>query len=282
MSWRLSEEDTREAVLESSSYGTHLLQLKAAMGSTSPYFKNWTSIDAHGKENLPCVNIWWHGITCTELGGPKSIVAEIQLGTGLSGPIPAGLLDYPMATVFLNGNNLSGPIPAIIGCDDWLKSLFLGDNSLTGPIPPSLTKCNALWDLDLSDNKLEGPIPAFANMPTLTTLELQHNRLTGGVPKSFAQLQNLQELDLSFNHLKAPVADLAFVADNLALHKLNVRNNFFYGPLPKEWSTLQIDSLSGGAQGVNKNCFKTFTKSSPKLKLRPARDCRYFYAHLSA
>ena len=75
-----------------------------------------------------------------------------------------------------------------------LAGLYLNDNQLTGPIPTELGKLVKLTELYLSRNRqwvpgtgyeggLEGPIPAeLGNLTNLTQLNLGNNRLTGAIP----------------------------------------------------------------------------------------------------
>ncbi|KAK6930663.1 Leucine-rich repeat [Dillenia turbinata] len=57
-----------------------------------------------------------------------------------------------------------------------LKSLYLNDNNITGPIPQSLTTLPQLTTLDVSNNNLTGTIPVFPSRVKLTTTG---NRLLG-------------------------------------------------------------------------------------------------------
>ena len=61
--------------------------------------------------------------------------------------------------MFLDDNDLSGPIPPELGGLASLESLGLGANDLTGPIPPELGNLASLERLFLYNNDLSGPIP---------------------------------------------------------------------------------------------------------------------------
>ena len=69
----------------------------------------------------------------------------------------------------LNGNGLTGSIPAELGNLAHLASVTLSDNQLTGPIPAELGDLANLSRLYLSGNRLTGPIPQ-----SLTNLRLAH------------------------------------------------------------------------------------------------------------
>lgn len=72
----------------------------------------------------------------------------------------------------LEGNNLSGALPAEVGALDALTGLSLGDNALSGPLPQSLGNLVLLEHLDLGGNPLTGPVPL--SLSGLEHLELLH------------------------------------------------------------------------------------------------------------
>ncbi|XP_010907952.2 uncharacterized protein [Elaeis guineensis] len=80
----------------------------------------------------------------------------------------------------LHDNNVSGPLPSQIGKLQSLESLNLGVNSLNGSIPASLGKLSSLSELNLTSNFLVGALMEahFANLTSLTILDLSHNSLT--------------------------------------------------------------------------------------------------------
>ena len=59
----------------------------------------------------------------------------------------------------VNGNQLTGPIPAQLGSLTNLIELNLAGNHLTGPIPPELGRLAKLRSLSLSLNQLSGCVP---------------------------------------------------------------------------------------------------------------------------
>jgi len=90
----------------------------------------------------------------------------------------------------LNGNGLTGSIPAELGNLTYLASVTLPDNRLTGPIPPEMGNLSSLKRLSLANNRLMGSIPEeMGNLSSLRWLELAGNQLTGPIPQSLTNLR---------------------------------------------------------------------------------------------
>jgi len=130
--------------------------------------------------------------------------------------------------VYLDGNRLTGAIPAELGRCTKLRKLHLNYNQLSGPIPASLGRCAALTSLVLHSNQLCGPIPsALGRCRLLSRLLLHHNQLTGAVPRELANCAALKVLTLHNNcldgTLPATIATMPSLADlttndNATLH----------------------------------------------------------------
>ena len=106
----------------------------------------------------------------------------------------------------LDGNNLSGSLPAELEKLTSLTRLALNRNSLTGAIPSELGNLSNLSIIGLARNSLSGTLPAsLGNLSGLTRLSLHDNTaLSGPLPDGFVNLANLQRLAVASTGLCAP------------------------------------------------------------------------------
>ena len=108
--------------------------------------------------------------------------------------------------LYLNNNQLTGPIPRQFGQLTRLQRLLLNHNRLTGPIPTELARLSQLERLYLDNNQLTGPIPAeLAELSQLQRLHLQYNQLTGAIPSDLGRLSNLKQFSYRGNQVTGPV-----------------------------------------------------------------------------
>ena len=93
-----------------------------------------------------------------------------------------------LATLYLHGSQIEGPLPACLASLKRLQVLTLHQNQLTGTIPESLAHLDDLKVLTLHSNQLTGSIPQELSLSTnLAFFSASDNALTGSIP----------ELDLS-------------------------------------------------------------------------------------
>ena len=205
------------------------------------------------------------------LGQLDALTELILFGNGLTGPIPAELVQLSRLRILeLGGNALTGVIPPGLGQLRELEILGLRENELTGSIPAELPQLGRLRRLDLGANRLAGaippelgqlrnleylglwlneltgPIPAeLAQLGRLRRLDLAVNRLEGAIPAELAQLDRLQELELAQNELTGPIpAELAALS---GLRNLDLSGNNLTGPVPPELGRLSgLESLRLG------------------------------------
>ena len=139
--------------------------------------------------------------------------------------------DTTVAYIFMNYNNLSGPLPPEIGNLTGLQVLDLTENFITGAIPPEIGNLNQLAVLSLFRNRLTGPIPAeIGGLTSLGNLDLGENQLTGAIPTELGNLVNLSSLYLGNNDLSGPLP--TSLGNLTGLQTLYLQSNRLSGEIP--------------------------------------------------
>uniref|UniRef100_A0ACD6AG21 Uncharacterized protein n=1 Tax=Avena sativa TaxID=4498 RepID=A0ACD6AG21_AVESA len=106
-------------------------------------------------------------------------------GNNFTGPLPSFHRLTALKSMFLSDNKFSGNIHEEFFPNlNHLKKLWLDQNELSGPIPPSILEAKALIELHLERNDFSGELPP-APPPALKTLDLSENDLEGVVPEGF-------------------------------------------------------------------------------------------------
>ena len=178
----------------------------------------------------------WHGVDTVM----DDRVTGLKLpSNNLSGPIPTVLGDLTGLEVLdLSRNGLTGKIPAAFESLTALTTLDLSGNGLTGEIPAALESLTALITLDLSGNGLTGEIPSgLGDLTALTTLDLSSNDLDGGIPSELGRLTRLEALRLYDNDLNRPIPVELGNLTNLT--ELDLSGNRLSG-----WIPAQLDKLT--------------------------------------
>ncbi|KAG6692159.1 hypothetical protein I3842_10G099500 [Carya illinoinensis] len=161
-----------------------------------------------------------------EIFNISTIQLFILLGNHLSVTLPSnmGLLLPYLRGIFLEGNELSGTIPATIANVSQLISVKLESNSFSGLIPKTL------------DNLIKVPpelsiFSYFANNPYLKKLYLSMNPLNGVLPNSIGNhLIFLEQLDLTGCNIKG---NIPIDIGNLSrLTYMSLGDNDISGPIP--------------------------------------------------
>ena len=185
-----------------------------------------------------------------EIGNLSNLTFLGLHDNGLTGPIPAWLGTMTSLTGLVLGDNaLSGPLPSeLASLSDLadLASLWVPGLELSGPIPSWLSNLTNLRSLNLSDNRLTGTIPTWlGNLTNLQFLRLYANPLTGPLPQTLTQL-SLRTFWVHFTQACAP-ADAAFQAWVATIP-------FFRGTTCEQDRTGSFpDTLTPGETGVRGN-----------------------------
>ncbi|VAI50118.1 unnamed protein product [Triticum turgidum subsp. durum] len=190
-------------------------------------------------------------------------VATLSLQrNNFSGPIPTVIgLMQALAVLDLSLNQLSGPIPSILGNLTYTEKLDLNDNKLTGLIPPELGKLTALYDVNLANNELEGMIPGnISSCTSLVSFNAYGNKLNGTIPRSLHKLQSMTYLNLSSNYLNGAIP--TELARMINLDVLDLSYNHINGFIPRELGMLQnlillkleSNNMTGDVSSLT-NCF---------------------------
>ena len=177
----------------------------------------------------------WEGVTTDDEGRVTKL--EVN-GNDLTGEIPAELGSLTnLEWLQLAYNQLTGEIPAELGNLANLQTLFLGRNQLTGEIPAELGDLTNLKGLWLDSNQLTGEIPAeLGNLANLHSLWLDSNQLTGAIPAELGSLTSLQSLWLQGNQLTGEIpAELGNLTN---LRWLSLASNQLTGAIPAELGDL--------------------------------------------
>ncbi|CAA6660884.1 unnamed protein product [Spirodela intermedia] len=142
----------------------------------------------------------------------------------------------------MDGNLLTGGIPASIGELGNLKELSLEENMLSGEIPPSLGGLSNLSKLSLGGTCWRGGFPqTLEEILSLTSLslhlDLSGNYLIGSLLPEIGKLKNLNTLNLSRNRLSGEIP--SSIGDCQVLEFLLLESNLFQGVIPWELSKLK-------------------------------------------
>jgi hypothetical protein len=161
-------------------------------------------------------------------------------GNRLSGSIPAAFGNMTsLQNLNLAANNFTGGVPSELGHLGLLFSLNLSHNAISGSIPASLGNNSKLRSVDLSGNLLMGTIPVgIGKLGDLLFLDMSKNMLSGKIPDELGNLAQLQILlDLSSNSLSGGIP--SNLVKLRTLQKLNLSHNDLSGSIPQWFSDMR-------------------------------------------
>lgn len=134
--------------------------------------------------------------------------------------------DDRIKEIHLNGRNVTGQLPEVIGLLDTLEVVVMDDNQLTGTIPESFGSLPSLKVLDLDNNNLSGTIPeSLFNASTIQVIDFDTNQLTGSISSSIGDLTGLYFLQLDRNAFDGTIPTELGSLSNLKYLSL-FKNNF--------------------------------------------------------
>jgi Leucine-rich repeat (LRR) protein len=158
-----------------------------------------------------------------QIGGLTALSVELDLHSNqLSGSLPSSLTNLNAVQILdLGSNNLSGPIE-VIGGMPALRQIDLRENSFGGAVLGVIGGLQFLNRLDLSVNNFTGVQTGLGDAPTLDDIDLSENNL-GAFSNAFAQIATLTELDLSLNQMAGQIPD--GIVNLGLLSSLDISNN---------------------------------------------------------
>lgn len=125
----------------------------------------------------------------------------------ISGSFPSNVGNFgQLESLDISRNNFSGAIPEAVDSLVSLRVLKLDHNGLQLAIPRGLLGCQSLVSIDLSSNQLEGSLPdGFGSaFPKLKTLNLADNKIHGK-DTDFADMESISSLNISGNQFEGSV-----------------------------------------------------------------------------
>ncbi|XAR56438.1 Non-specific serine/threonine protein kinase [Bertholletia excelsa] len=118
-----------------------------------------------------------------------------------------------------------------------ISNFVLKGQNLTGTLPAEFANLTSLTEIDLSRNYIWGPIPtAFGQIP-LTKLSLLGNRINGSIPEEIADIATLQELVLEDTLLGGSLPQK--LGNMISLGRMLISGNNFTGTIPGTFINLK-------------------------------------------
>lgn len=116
------------------------------------------------------------------LGTLPSLITLEASYNSLQGGIPDSFAASNIQTLKLNNQQMNGTIAAVGGMVG-IQTLWLQVNNLYGPVPTGLENAAGLRSLRINDNNLVGRLPlGIATRPALEEAVMNNNKLTGELP----------------------------------------------------------------------------------------------------
>ncbi|XP_042410246.1 LRR receptor-like serine/threonine-protein kinase FLS2 [Zingiber officinale] len=186
---------------------------------------------------LQHLDLQWNFFSSGEISTILSILpCQLEFlaldGNNIYGRIPEMLGNYTsLRHLSMFYTRITGEIPRTIGKLIHLEHLDLSINDITGEMPLNVGNLTNLEELYLSETNITGSIPeSLGNVISLKYLNLLGNKITGEIPKTLGSLQNMLQLDLHGNFLTGQIPTTIARISNLCY--LDVSENHLTGEIP--------------------------------------------------
>ena len=147
----------------------------------------------------------WFGLHCKTFGFGGRLLREEDLLNDLR--VLRSSDYFPITTIDLQANNLSGPMYEEFFALQQLEAIYLDGNRLiSGTVPSTIAEVSSLQFLGLADNALSGTLPeTLFNLTSLVALDLNNNNFIGTLSNSTGNLVDLNVLQLQNNLFSGPI-----------------------------------------------------------------------------
>ncbi|KAL5555525.1 hypothetical protein UlMin_037761, partial [Ulmus minor] len=192
-------------------------------------------------DNCSCSNFFVVGLSSNYLTGkiPEGLgnkfLTHLWLDWNMLNKLPQSLSNMTsLRSLYLTGNQLSGPIPPALVNLQSLEQLYLGSNNFTDDLPETLSQLKNLMYFSIAGSNLFGPFPKFiTKWRNITTLNLAGNNFWGNIPPEILSLTYIRYLiisDIANSSFKFPHLDWT----KIRLVTLVLRNCSVNGSIPED------------------------------------------------
>lgn len=178
----------------------------------------------------------WSGVTLNGNG----CVQRIWLNNNnLNGPLPEEFGNLTNLREFrASNNNLTGQLPMSFYTMSNLETFWVSFNNLSGVLLPEVGQLTAMRVFNLGENDFSGELPPeIGNLNLITHFYFSNNNFEGVIPTEIANLQQMFVFHLENNQLTGEIPPTLATINSLA--SINLSNNQLTGNIPFEFSSMQ-------------------------------------------
>ncbi|WMV40928.1 hypothetical protein MTR67_034313 [Solanum verrucosum] len=172
---------------------------------------------------------------------PRMLLFLFLNGNNLEGPLPSNMFITSLIVLDASNNNFSGEIPRCIRDNTRLLQLDLSKNHLKGSIPVEICNLKLIQVLAISENRLSGFIPSCVNSLPLEHIHLEKNQLGGELGHVLFNFSSLITLDLGYNNFTGNIPHT--IGSLNTLNYLLLSNNQLEGEIPNQICMLKKLSI---------------------------------------